>query len=132
MDLEIDVASAEAVYEQIVRQIQHAVRHGTLVPGTPLPSIRQLADDLELNHNTVAKAYKMLEQQHVILTAGRRGTFISAEAVRQVAQRNEQEASHLLEGVVRQLADKGLAAAQINAVFQHVLAAQFQLEGKAT
>lgn len=132
MDLEIDVASAEAVYEQIVRQVQHAVRHGALAPGTALPSIRQLADDLELNHNTVAKAYKMLEQQRVILTAGRKGTFISPEAVRHVAQRNEQEASHLLEGVVRQLADKGLPAAQIEAAFQQVLAAQFPLQGKVT
>ena len=125
MELEIDVAAAEAVYEQIVRQVQHAVRQGTLTPGAALPSIRQLADDLDLNHNTVAKAYKILEINRVILTAGRKGTFISSDAVRHVALRNEQDASHLLADVVRQLADKGLAAEQIDAAFQHVLDAQF-------
>ena len=130
MELEIDVTSAEAVYEQIVRQVEHAVRQGTLVPGMALPSIRQLADDLDLNHNTVAKAYKLLEHSRVIQTAGRKGTFISADAARHVAQRVARDASHLLQDVVRQLAAEGLAAAQITTAFEQVLAAQFHHEGK--
>ena len=59
MILEVDTSTSEPVYEQIVRQIEDHVRLGTLSSGAALPSIRQLADDLELNPNTIAKAYKL-------------------------------------------------------------------------
>lgn len=130
MDIEIDVTSAEAVYEQIVRQIQQAVRVGALRAGAPLPSIRQFADDLDLNHNTVAKAYKILENNRVIRTAGRKGTFISADAARSVEQRNREDAAHVLDDAVRLLADKGLTARQIESAFAAVMAHQFNVEGE--
>ncbi len=129
MDLEIDDSSAEAVYEQIVRQIQQGVRHGTLAPGMPLPSIRQFADDLALNHNTVAKAYKILEQNRVIRTAGRKGTFISADAASHVDSRNHQDAQLMMEELVRVLHDKGLSAAQINDACALAVASIFDDKG---
>ena len=49
-------------------------------PGDALPSIRQLANDLDLNNKTVAKAYRLLERDSVIQTKGYRGTFIHPEA----------------------------------------------------
>ena len=76
MNMDIDVASAEPVYEQIVRQIVQGVRQGALAPGAPLPPIRQLARDLDLNQNTVAKAYKPGEWNQMHLVArGRTMTF---------------------------------------------------------
>ncbi len=129
MDLEIDVSSAEAVYEQIVRQIQQAVQQGALAPGAALPSIRQFADDLDLNHNTVAKAYKILENKRVIRTAGRKGTFVSSDALDHVDSHNHQDALFLIGNVVRTLSDKGLSADQIGAAFASVLAATFSEQG---
>src|SRR4051794_41480712 len=76
MEINIVTSSPEPVYEQIVRQVQHGVAEGELKPGDPLPTVRQLADDLQINRNTVARAYKILEDRGVILTAGRRGPFL--------------------------------------------------------
>ena len=80
MDIAIHASDPEPVYEQIVRQIQEAVKSGRLKAGTPLPPVRQLAGDLAINRNTVARAYRILEDQGVILTAGRKGTFVRSGA----------------------------------------------------
>lgn len=122
MDLDIDVSSPEAVYEQIVRQIKHGVQQGILAPGAALPSIRQLADDLDLNHNTVAKAYKILENNRVIRTAGRKGTFIHGDALSQIDNRNSEDAMYLMQESVTALSEKGLSIEQIDAVFYAVTA----------
>ena len=68
MQITVLTTSPEPVYEQIVRQIQDRVASGELAPGTALPTVRQLAGDLQLNRNTVARAYKQLEDRGVILT----------------------------------------------------------------
>lgn len=122
MDLDIDVSSPEAVYEQIVRQIKHGVQQGILAPGAALPSIRQVADDLDLNHNTVAKAYKILENDRVIRTAGRKGTFIHGDALSHIDNRNSEDAMYLMQESVTALSEKGLSVEQIDAVFYAVTA----------
>jgi len=129
MDIDIDLAAPEAVYEQIVRQIEQGVQQGMLLPGAPLPSIRQVADDLALNPNTVAKAYKLLENQHVIVTAGRKGTFVSPDAAGQIDSRNRREAAYLAGQLLRDLLDKGLSATEIRAVFADVMTASLGAEG---
>lgn len=121
MELEIDVASAEPVYEQIVRQVHQGVRQGTLAPGAPLPAIRQCAADLGLNPNTVAKAYKLLENDLVIRTAGAKGTFISQDAPQRVELLLRQEAMRAIEQVVQGLRDKGLAAAELKQMFDAIV-----------
>ena len=85
MEITVNIAAAEAVYEQIVRQIHEAVKSGTLRPDTPLPTVRQLAGDLMVNRNTVARAYRILEDQGVIQTAGRKGTFVRQNARHAIA-----------------------------------------------
>ena len=121
MNIEIDVSASEAVYEQIARQIRTGVQNGSLASGTALPSIRQLADDLDLNHNTVAKAYKLLEYQRVITTAGRKGTFIHGEAANHVDSHNVDEAAHRFKDLVSELHHKGLSLKQIAEIFHQVV-----------
>ena len=130
MDLEIDVSSTEAVYEQIVRQIQQGVRLGRLAPGAALPSIRQFADDLALNPNTVARAYKILEQHRVIRTAGRKGTFISPDAASHIDQHTHRDAGFLMGELVGALAGRGMSAAQIKAALHAALEALPAKKGK--
>ena len=67
-------------FAQLIRQIKEAVFCGRLRPGDALPSIQQLASDLELESNTVAKAYRMLERDSVVQTKGYRGTFVHPDA----------------------------------------------------
>ena len=74
----IDPKSATPPFEQLRMQTIAAVREGLLVPGTRLPTVRTLAEELGLAPNTVARAYRELERDEVIETRGRRGSFVSA------------------------------------------------------
>lgn len=74
--IHIDEGSAVPPYEQVRTQLATQVVSGELPAGTRLPTVRQLAADLELAVNTVARAYRELEADGVIATQGRRGTFV--------------------------------------------------------
>ena len=124
MDIVIQTSASEPVYEQIVRQIHDAVKSGTLKPDTPLPTVRQLAGDLVVNRNTVARAYRILEEQGVILTAGRKGTFIRQDAVREVANVRMSHAEHVMRRVVRTLLGEGLSRQEIADIFSTVLSVE--------
>ena len=76
LKLTIDAASGMAPFEQVRTQIASAVAEGQLSPGTKLPTVRQLATDLGLATNTVARAYRELEADAVVATHGRGGTFV--------------------------------------------------------
>lgn len=75
--ISVDPSSNEAPFEQVRRQIAAATSAGHLEPGHKLPTVRQLAADLGLAINTVARAYRELESDHIIETHGRRGTFVA-------------------------------------------------------
>jgi len=79
--LTIDSDWATPPFEQVRTQIATAVAAGQLEAGTKLPTVRQLAADLGLATNTVARAYRELEADAVIATHGRRGTFVRSDVV---------------------------------------------------
>ena len=80
MEIIIDIEDSVPLFAQLIEQIKKAVLSDQISPGDALPSIRQLANDLELNNKTVAKAYSLLERDSVIQTKGYRGTFIHPDA----------------------------------------------------
>ena len=80
MEIVIDIDASVPAFAQLIGQIKRAVLGGDIRPGDALPSIRQLANDLDLNNKTVAKAYRLLERDAVIQTKGYRGTFIHPDA----------------------------------------------------
>jgi GntR family transcriptional regulator len=80
MQITIDIESSTPLYAQLISQVKQAVQKGHKQPGDPLPSIRQLANDLNLNNKTVAKAYRLLERDNVIQARGYRGTYIHPDA----------------------------------------------------
>jgi GntR family transcriptional regulator len=123
-DIVIATNSPEPVYEQIVRQIHEGVKSGRLAPGAPLPTVRQLAGDLVLNRNTVARAYKMLEDQGVILTAGRKGTFVRRDATREVAALTTSHAQRAMRQVIDTLKATGMSKDEIANVFRRALRAE--------
>ena len=121
MDIVIHANAPEPVYEQIVRQIHDGVKSGRLKPGTPLPTVRQLSGDLALNRNTVARAYKLLEDQGVILTAGRKGTFVRQDAAREVAKVRTSRADRVMRRVIKTLIVDGLTRKEIAEAFNSAL-----------
>ena len=76
MDIKIDFRSGQPIYIQIVEQIRHMVGSGELKQGDQLPTVRQLAAELRVNFNTVARAYRLLDEMGLISTQKGRGTFI--------------------------------------------------------
>src|SRR5688572_26814449 len=121
MEIVIHTSDPEPVYEQIVRQIQEAVKGGRLKPGTPLPTVRQLAGDLSLNRNTIARAYRILEDQGVILTAGRKGTFVRQGASQEVVKARSSRAERLMRRAVKALLVDGLNRKEIADIFNAAL-----------
>ena len=79
----IDTASDVPPFEQLRSQIASQAASGELPAGTRLATVRQLATDLGLAANTVARAYRELEADGVITTHGRRGTFVSSTVLAQ-------------------------------------------------
>ena len=81
IEIEVDATSDEPPFEQVRRQIAAGVAGGGLGPGQKLPTVRRLAAELGLAVNTIARAYRELESDGVVVTQGRRGTSVRSEAV---------------------------------------------------
>lgn len=77
----IDPSSGVPIYIQIMDQVKHAIASGLLEGGDQLPSVRELALQLTINPNTVAKAYTELERYGSIVTLRGRGTFVSGKGL---------------------------------------------------
>lgn len=77
MWLHVNPRSPVPVYQQIVHAVKEAVAKGILKAGDRLPTVRELAAEYVINHNTVARAYQELERENVIQTLRSKGTFIS-------------------------------------------------------
>jgi GntR family transcriptional regulator len=77
--LNIDFRSEIPIYLQIVEQVQQLIMQGTLQPNDQLPTVRAMATELRVNFNTVARAYRVLDQSGLISTQKGRGTYILAK-----------------------------------------------------
>lgn len=75
--LRVDVKGRKPLFDQLRTQVIDGVREGALPPGTRLPTVRELAGQLGVAVNTVARAYRELESAAIVETRGRFGTFIA-------------------------------------------------------
>ena len=96
------------------------MKSGKLKPDAPLPTVRQLAGDLRLNRNTVARATG-IEDQGVILTAGRKGTFVRYEAANEVAKVKTGRAERLMRRLIKTLVLEGMSRKEIANIFNTAL-----------
>lgn len=108
-------------FAQLIAQIKQAVRDGALKPGDPLPSIRQLANDLGLNNKTVAKAYRLLERDSVIESRGYRGTFVHLEAAKMSQVDLGEWVAGELSALVASFRDAGITDPEIRNAFVDVM-----------
>jgi GntR family transcriptional regulator len=77
MRIRISLQDGVPIYLQIASQIKYLVASGSLLPGDQLPSVRKLAEDLVINPNTVARAYRELENEGVLVTRRGAGVYVS-------------------------------------------------------
>jgi len=91
MKIEIDFKSGIPLYEQIAHRILGLLERGELKADEQLPTIRDLADELGVNFNTVARAYRMLDQGAVISTQQGRGTYILGKGQKKTGGKSKKE-----------------------------------------
>lgn len=96
LTLQLDDRSGLPIYTQIVNQIQSQLANGILKPGDQLPTVRALAQDLRVNFNTVARAYRILDDEHIISTQQGRGTYITEIPPPEVKERLRHESLEAL------------------------------------
>ncbi len=137
--IRVDFRADDPIFMQIVRQIEALVAEGTLKPSDQLPTVRELAIDLRINFSTVARAYRILDEQRLISTQRGRGTYIEEPIISGEAQVQEDaDALHpkasdgtaerlagLAQCFIREAAQSGASVEQIEQAFQQ------QLEGWA-
>jgi GntR family transcriptional regulator len=119
MDIRIDPDSAVPIYQQIVHSINHQVATGRLKPGEQLPTVRELAADLRINPNTVARAYDQLDSDSVISTQQGRGTYVRERPDQQHLTRVRQEQlKAIMDGAVSRALSTGYTVQEIQTAFE--------------
>ena len=112
LDINLDYQSRIPIYEQIVNNIEKYVAVGILREKSQIPSIRELANNLGINPNTVKKAYDILENRGVIMTISTKGTFISNNT-KMVSENKIDNEINLIKDKIRELENMGISKKEI-------------------
>jgi GntR family transcriptional regulator len=120
MAMRLNPASGIPLYVQLVEQVKHAIETGAIRAGEQLPSVRQMAEDLVINPNTVARAYRDLEQEGIIELKHGSGAFIRDSMVARA--RLMQKAQIVLESAVDRLESFDLTEDEIRRLVENELA----------
>lgn len=121
MNLTLDTSGAIPIYQQIAEQIHRRVALGALQPGDPLPSVRQLALELTINPNTVARAYLELEYQGILHKRQGQGTYVSPGAAEASRREGGRMVAALLERAVADAAIFGIRGDELESLLHAAL-----------
>lgn len=122
LHFQLDFRSGTPIYEQIVEEVRRRIHSGQLKPGDQLPTVRQLALELRVNFNTVARAYRILDEAGMISTQQGRGTYILSPPGAENGERLRQVTlEHLAEDFTQQALRLGYSPEVIREVFEKVL-----------
>ena len=120
--LTVDPRSGVPIYLQIIEQVKRSVALGVLQAGEQLPTVKQLAIDLTVNPNTVARAYRELEREQVIETAPGRGSFVRANGVTEAPKVAAEIGRDALDVALREAKSVGLARDEVRKLFDAAVA----------
>ncbi len=120
IEFHLDPRSGVATYLQIVQQVKEALRLGTIDVGDQLPTVREVVADLAINPNTVAKAYRDLERDGLVVARQGRGTFVSS-TLAPASLRHHDELRAALELWLESAATAGLDEESIRALISATL-----------
>lgn len=118
VDLKIDTKNGSPIYLQIVEQIKRSVAMGRLKPEESLPSVRQLAMELTINPNTVARAYLELEHGGVIYKRQGQGTFVAAQGLDASRRERQKAVAGMLERAIVEAVGSGMTAEEIEQLYR--------------
>ena len=118
----VDPQSSEPLFQQIVNRVKQAVAVGRLKPGDRLPSVRELAKELVINPNTIARAFRELEGEGVTLSRRGSGTFVAERKVVLKAEERRRRLREALEAALRDAVNLGLDEHEVRKVFDAALA----------
>ncbi len=121
MFITVDPSNDVPIFRQIVQQIKTAVAMGRLQPEEPLPSVRQLAVELAVNPNTVARAYLDLEIEGVIYKRQGAGTFVSGQGVEMSRAERRRVLSEMFEKALVEGVNLGMGEDELRQTFERVL-----------
>ena len=110
LHLTIDMSSRRPIYEQLADGLKALIARGELREGVTLPPVRQLAGDLGVNLNTVAAAYRQLQNEGLITVRHGSGAVVSS---RTTAEQSEDDLRKLLRNTLTQLVLSGMSAVRI-------------------
>jgi GntR family transcriptional regulator len=122
MQITLDFRSGQPIYIQIMDQIRRMVENGELKKGDQLPTVRQLAADLRVNWNTVARAYRLLDEAGLISTQRGRGTYIWETPSEEIIQRlRKQGLEGLTHHFLAEVARQGFSPDEVASIFEQQL-----------
>jgi GntR family transcriptional regulator len=110
------------IYLQLMEQVKHAIETGALRPGEQLPGIRPLAEELVINPNTVAKAYRELEHEGVLELRHGAGAFVSESARAKKLTHKLRAGQAVVAAAVERLRASGVSDEEIRRMFEAELA----------
>jgi GntR family transcriptional regulator len=115
-------ATGVPIYLQLMEQVKHAVQTGALRPGEQLPGIRPLAEELVINPNTVARAYRELEHEGVIELRHGAGAFVAANATARQRTDRFRTAQSVVTAAIEKLRASGVTDEEIRRLVEAELA----------
>ena len=124
-------ASGVPIYLQLMEQVKHSIETGALRPGEQLPGIRPLAEQLVINPNTVAKAYRELEHEGVIELRHGAGAFVSANARGKKLTDKLKAAQPIVAAAIERLHARGVTDEEIRRLFEAELAGVTKTGGRS-
>ena len=119
--IKIDTTSFIPFYEQITQQIKSEISIGTLRPGGSLPSIRDLAESLLINPNTVARAYRELEREGFITTRKGKGCFVTSTASALIRKERTVILNQVIDAAIEEAKKINLTSNEIKKIFDRRL-----------
>ena len=122
-------SSGVPIYLQLMEQVKHAVETGALRSGEQLPGIRPLAEELVINPNTVAKAYRELEHEGVIELRHGAGAFVSGHARTKKVADKVRAGQAIVADAIEKLRARGVTEEEIRRLFEAELAGLTQAGG---
>ena len=124
MILRIDPQSPDPIFEQIAFQVKTAVARGEIEGGDKLPSVRELAKELAINPNTVARAYEALERDGVIVRRQGSGCFVTGETSALRLEERKRRLDQLVHRAVTEAYHLGLDGEDVRAAIERHLKRQ--------
>ena len=113
LEFRLDLESGVPVYRQLIDQVLGGIAAGTLAAGDQLPTVRQVAVDLSINPNTVARAYREMEIRELLESQQGSGTFISHKKVKRDDVERRRQLNQLVSEFVSRAGAAGFSVAEL-------------------